>query len=200
MNPGTSKGRAPLILASGSVQRRGILEGLGVLFEVVVPGVEELGEGDPEEVVLENARRKARAVLPEAGPGQVVLAADTAVVLDGVFYGKPAGCDQARAHILALAGKTHEVLSGLVVLGPAGDEPVAERSGVERTLVTFRQADPAFLERYLDAGEWQGRSGAYAIQGLIAALVERIEGDLSNVVGLPVRLLSELAPELFQAP
>jgi septum formation protein len=162
---------------------------LGIDFEVIVPGVEELAGGDPEVEVVENARRKALAV----GRRDLVIACDTDVVLDGKALGKPEDEAQAREYLDRMSGRPHEVLSGLVVL--AGDE---ERSGVERTVVTFKELSGVEKERYVRFGEWRGRSGGYAVQTLGSILVERVEGSVSNVVGLPVGLLLELAPELFR--
>jgi septum formation protein len=177
-----------VVLASGSPQRSEILSKLGLEFEVVVSGVDELSGGDPQFEVLENARLKARAV-PRGG---VVIACDTDVVLDGKALGKPADRTEARAYLDRMSGRSHEVLSGLVVAVDG-----EERAGLERTTVTFKQLSEAEKERYVEFGEWQGRSGGYAIQTLGSTLVERIEGSVSNVVGLPVGLLIELAPELF---
>jgi len=177
-------------LASGSPQRAEILRKLGVEFEVVVSGVDELTGGDPEFEVLENARLKARAVERDG----IVIACDTDVVLDGKALGKPADAEESRRYLDRMSGRAHEVLSGLVVL--VGGE---ERSGLERTAVVFRQLSEAERERYVAFGEWRGRSGGYAIQTLGSTLVERVEGSVSNVVGLPVGLLFELAPELFSA-
>jgi septum formation protein len=178
-----------VVLASGSPQRREILGKLGIEFEVVVPGVEELTGGDPEVEVVENARLKARAV-----EGDFVIACDTDVVLDGRALGKPADGAEARGYLDRMSGRAHEVLSGLVVLD--GGE---ERSGLERTTVVFKQLSEAEKERYVEFGEWRGRSGGYAIQTLGSTLVERLEGSVSNVVGLPVGLLAELAPELLKS-
>lgn len=177
-----------ITLASGSPQRAEILRKLGIEFEVVVPGVEELTGGDPELEVLENARMKARAVERDG----VVIACDTDVVLDGRALGKPADAEEARSYLDRMSGRAHTVLSGLVVVVD-GDE----RSGLERTDVVFKQLGDAEKERYVDFGEWKGRSGGYAIQTLGSTLVERVEGSVSNVVGLPVGLLFELASELF---
>ena len=146
---------------------------------------------------MENARRKARAGLVDANPGTVVLGADTEVVVEGRVLGKPGDEGQARALLEALSGRAHEVLTGVVLLGP-GEAEVPERSGIARSTVTFRDLDTATLELYLDSGEWRGRAGSYAIQGLGSILIERLEGDFSNVVGLPVPLLLDLAPELFE--
>jgi septum formation protein len=192
-----------LILASASPRRREILSALRIPFEAVVPELEELSEGVPEEVVVENARRKVAAGLREAGASAesvLALGVDTEVVLDGRLLGKAGDRTEARHRLEALASKTHTVLSGVVVYGPAsaGGEPV-ERSGVASSKVTFRRLDRVTLETYLASGEWHDRAGAYAIQGLGSILVDRVEGDLSNVVGLPVRLLLDLAPELLVA-
>jgi septum formation protein len=176
-------------LASGSPQRSEILRKLGVEFEVVVPGVVELSGGDPEVEVLKNARLKARAVERDG----FVIACDTDVVLDGPALGKPADEVEARAYLDRMSGRAHVVLSGLVVL--VGGE---ERSGLERTTVVFKRLSEAEKERYVRFGEWRGRSGGYAIQTLGSTLVERIEGSVSNVVGLPVGVLFELAPEVLE--
>ena len=146
---------------------------------------------------MENARRKARAGLVDANPGTVVLGADTEVVVEGRVLGKPGDEGQARALLEALSGRAHEVLTGVVLLGP-GEAEVPERSGIARSTVTFRDLDAATMQLYIDSGEWRGRAGAYAIQGLGSILIERLEGDFSNVVGLPVPLLLDLAPELFE--
>ncbi|MGB7587352.1 MAG: Maf family protein [Solirubrobacterales bacterium] len=181
-----------VVLASGSPQRREILQKLGIEFEIVVPGVEELVGGDPEAEVLENARRKARAVPDGTEADRLVIACDTDVVLDGRALGKPADEADARDYLDRLSGRAHEVLSALVVRDAAG-----ERSGMERTTVVFKQLDDAAKERYVRFGEWRGRSGGYAIQTLGSTLVARVEGSVSNVVGLPVGLLAGLAPDLL---
>ena len=153
-----------------------------------MPGVEELTAGDPEHLVVENARRKAAAVSADG----MVIACDPDVVLDGEVLGKPADEADARRYLDRMSGRAHTVMSGLVVV--AGG---AERSGLERTSVVFKQLSEAEKERYVAFGEWRGRSGGYAIQTLGSSLVERLEGSVSNVVGLPVGLLAELAPALF---
>ncbi len=188
-----SAAREPRItLASGSQQRVEILEKLGVEFEVVVSGVAELTDGDPDRLVVENARRKARAVADASARGGLVIACDTDVVLDLEVLGKPADEGEARALLERMSGRAHEVLSGLVVLADG-----EERSGLERTTVVFKELSDEEKERYVAFGEWRGRSGGYAIQTLGSTLVERLEGSVSNVVGLPVGLLVALAPELF---
>jgi septum formation protein len=188
----------PLILASRSPQRRALLEQLGVEFSVVVPdGVEELMSGPPNEVVAENAYRKAAAVAADAA-GSLVLGVDTIVALGTRIYGKPAGADEARTTLEALAGRRHTVLSGVCVIGAGG---IGSRPAiaVASTLVEFRALDRALLDWYLDTGEWRERAGGYAIQGRGAALVAAIEGDYSNVVGLPVPTLLQLVPGMLSS-
>ena len=192
--------RTRLTLASASPRRREILASLGIPFDVVIPDVEELTDGAPEEVVVENARRKAAAGR-QAGGGVLTLGVDTEVILAGRLLGKASDRTEARWRLEALSGRTHTVLSGVVLYGasPPGAEP-AERSGVARSEVTFRELDETTLETYLASAEWRDRAGAYAIQGLGSILIERVEGDFSNVVGLPVTLLLALAPELLGPP
>ena len=176
------------MLASRSPQRKAILEQLGIPFEIRVPDVVELTEGEPETVVYENARRKADAAARD--PDELVLGVDTEVLLDGELLGKAVGHDQARGYLERLSGRTHTVLSGLCLL-----QGERERGGVADTHVSFRTLSPELIEWYLGTGEWRDRAGAYAIQGHGAALVERIEGDYWNVVGLPVPLLLSIAPD-----
>jgi septum formation protein len=174
------------------------LTALGVEFDTVVPKVTETRDGEPAMMVLENARRKALAGCDAAPDGTVVLGVDTDVFLDGAPLGKPADREGARQRLEALSGRTHEVLSGLVLLGPTSEGGVkTERSGFATTRVSFHELSEETLTAYLDSGEWQGRAGAYAIQARGSIFAERIEGDLSNVIGLPVTVLVELAPELL---
>jgi septum formation protein len=176
----------PLILASTSPRRRAILEQLRIPFTVVPPSYEE-SDGDP----VAHAVGKARSVAPEAGD-QPVLGCDTEVVCDGRVFGKPANAAAAEEMLESLAGKTHEVVSGLALLTPSWEEVHREV-----TRVTFRPLDARDLAHYVASAEWEGRAGAYAIQGLGASLVERIEGDYLNVVGLPAGLLVRLLAERF---
>jgi septum formation protein len=179
-----------LILASGSPRRKAILEQLGVDFRVEVPGVEELESGDPREVVLQNALHKAQAA---ARPGERVLAADTEVVLEGEVLGKPPDAAAARALLRRLSGRDHEVMTGIAIV-----EDGVERTAVAATRVRFRELSPADVEWYVAGGEWEGVAGGYMIQGKGAALVESIEGDYWNVVGLPVPALLGLVPDLLR--
>jgi septum formation protein len=184
----------PLLLASTSPQRRAILEQLGIPFELAEPQYEEDDppDADPVELVRRHARGKARSVANRAAPSQPVLAVDTTVALDGRIYAKPRDAGDAERMLEALAGRTHAVVSGLCLVTP-GWEVVED----DTTFVTFRPLTPRDLASYVATGEWEGRAGAYAIQGRGAALVERIEGDYLNVVGLPAALLVKLLAERF---
>jgi septum formation protein len=184
----------PLLLASRSPQRRAILEQLGIPFDVVEPRYEEAPPpelADAVEVVREHAQGKARSVADQAGD-RPVLGVDTEVVLQGLIFGKPADATEAEQMLEELSGKTHVVMSGLCLVTP-GWEVV----GHEGTRVSVRTLTPRDLAAYIETGEWEGRAGAYAIQGRGAALVRGIEGDYLNVVGLPAALLVRLLAEHF---
>ncbi len=185
-----------LVLASTSPQRRAILAQLEIPFTVRAPDYDEHDppDADPIQLVRAHADGKARSVHE---PGAVTLGVDTTVHLDGRVYGKPDDAAAAGRMLRELGGRTHQVLSGLCLLGPGF--AVLEH---EVTRVTFRPLADLELDAYLASGEWRGRAGAYAIQGLGGRLVRRIEGDYLNVVGLPGALLvTELerhAPNLLQ--
>jgi len=183
----------PLLLASTSPQRRAILAQLGIPFDVVAPRYEEddPAGASPVEVVREHARGKARSVAALADD-RPVLGVDTEVVLDGVVYGKPADEGGAERMLDALAGRTHVVVSGLCLVTPGWEELAHEE-----TRVTFRPLTARDLARYVTSEEWRERAGGYAIQGLGGGLVERIEGDYLNVVGLPGALLVRLLATRF---
>jgi septum formation protein len=183
----------PLLLASTSPQRRAILDQLRIPFDVVPPRYEEETPelADAVEVVRDHAREKARSVAADADE-RPVLAVDTAVVLQGLIFGKPADAAEAEQMLEELSGKTHVVVSGLCLLTPGWE--VVEH---EATRVTFRELTPRDLGAYVASAEWEGRAGAYAIQGRGAALVRGIEGDYLNVVGLPAALLVRLLAEHF---
>jgi septum formation protein len=174
----------PILLASRSPQRRAILEQLRIPFEVVVPSYEELGD-DP----IEHAAGKARSV---DGGDRPVLGVDTVVVCDGQVLGKPDNAADAERMLETLGSKTHEVVSGLCLRTPAWEELHSET-----TRVTFRPLTARDIAAYLATEEWQERAGGYAIQGVGAGLIERIEGDYLNVVGLPAALLVRLLAARF---
>ena len=183
----------PILLASESPQRRAILEQLGLPFEVVPPRFEEAADegSDPVAVVTERAQGKARSVVDTAGDCPV-LGVDTEVVVDGTLLGKPGTAAEAEAMLERLSGRTHEVVSGLCLVTPAWEE-----LEYETTRVTFRALTARDLAHYVASGEWENRAGGYAIQGLGASLVECVEGDYLNVVGLPASLLVRLLAKRF---
>jgi septum formation protein len=157
-------------------------------FSVEAPEVEERTEGDPRELVVQNALLKLRAV-----PGERVLAVDSMVVWDGRAHGKPADRAEAERWLRELCGRWHEVLGGIAIR-----ERGEERTDVAVTRVRFRDLGESDIERYLASDEWRDRAGGYAIQELGAMLVEEIEGDYFNVVGLPIPALLRLAPDILQ--
>jgi septum formation protein len=174
-----------LVLASTSPQRRAILTQLAIPFEVVAPVYDEEPGGDP----VEHAAGKARSV---DGGGRPVLGVDTVVVYRGEMIGKPRDEADARRMLETLSGATHEVVSGLCLRAAEWEELHSETTQVTFSVLTLGE-----IESYLASGEWEGRAGAYAIQGLGARLVERIEGDYLNVVGLPGALLLSLLAQRF---
>jgi len=183
----------PLLLASTSPQRRAILQQLGIPFDVVAPDyvAHDPPEADAEQLVRDYALGKTRSVVQQAGD-RPVLGVDTTVVLGGRIYAKPTDAGDAERMLEELGGRTHAVVSGLALITPGWE--VVE---VELTRVTFRPLTPRDLASYLATHEWEGRAGGYAIQGRGAALVERVEGDYLNVVGLPLARLLTLRPELL---
>jgi septum formation protein len=174
-----------LILASTSPQRRAILEQLRIPYEAIPPEYEELPGTGP----AERAAGKARSVDLGDWP---VLGVDTEVLLEGDLLGKAATPGEAEAMLESLAGRSHEVVSGLCLRTDAWEE-----IHTETTLVTFRELTARELAHYVASGEWEGRAGAYAIQGRGAALVRSVEGDYLNVVGLPAACLVRLLAERF---
>ena len=181
-----------VVLASRSPQRVAILTQLGIEFEQHPTDVKEVRDGPPAEVVARNALSKALAAAASVGPELLVLGVDTEVHLDGRLLGKPRNEADARRHLESLSGRTHEVFSGLALV--QGESRVTD---VARTNVRFRALDSSLVDWYLASREWDGRAGAYAVQGRGAALVESIDGDYWNVVGLPVFLLLRHAPGLL---
>jgi septum formation protein len=175
----------PLLLASTSPQRPAILTQLGIPFEIAVPDHHEAPGTSP----LDRAAGKARSI---DGGERPVLGVDTEVLLDGELLGKAETETEAEAMLERISGRTHEVVSGLCLRTPAWEE-----LHTETTFVTIRVLTPRELAHYVSAREWQGRAGAYAIQGLGASLVEKIDGDYLNVVGLPGALLVRLLAERF---
>lgn len=170
-----------MILASGSPRRRELLAHLGVNFRVVVSGeAEDSPEADPARLAGDLAALKARAVA-RTHPEAVVVAADTVVAAGDELLGKPGNEAENRAFLRRLSGQTHQVYTGVCVI--AGGREVG---GVERTDVTFRALTEAEVAHYAATGEGLDKAGGYGIQGVGMALVARIDGDYSNVVGFPL--------------
>jgi len=187
-----------LILASASPRRAELLTAAGYAFEVIGTGVDETpAQGElPAAYTLRVALDKAHAVTRQPGVASivkdaVVLAADTEVVVDGRILGKPADPEDAARMLRLLSGRVHEVLTAVVVVK---DE--AERTDVVRTSVSFVRLDNEDVSWYVASGEPMGKAGAYAIQGLGARFVDRIEGSWANVVGLPIHRVAELVKSL----
>lgn len=183
---------SPLILASGSPRRAEILRGLGIPFEVDSrPVPEEVLPGEEPVPHVERLARAKADVVSRARPDALVLGGDTVVVSHGRILGKPRSAGDAVEMLMQLAGRPHEVLSGLALLR----EGRLVASGTSSTSVHFRPFDLQTARDYVATGEPMDKAGAYGIQGLGSVLVDRIEGDHSNVVGLPIPLLVRLLEE-----
>jgi nucleoside triphosphate pyrophosphatase len=186
-----------LVLASTSPQRRAILEQLRIPFEATAPVFVEHDppDADPVALVRAHAAGKARSVHHD---GHATLGVDTTVHLEGRLYGKPRDRVEAASTLRELSGRSHTVVSGLCLI--TGGRETVEHA---ETVVAFRPLDERMIDAYVASGEWEGRAGGYAIQGLGGRLVERIECDYSNVVGLPAAILiatlERELPELLAA-
>jgi septum formation protein len=197
-------GAGDLVLASGSPQRRAILGALGVPHRVRVPAVDELVDGDPVDVAVQNALLKARRVAEDEPPGALVLGADTVIVDEGGpaprAVGKPADAGEAAAMLRRWSGAGHHVASAAAVVrrGEPGAPPETLLAAADTTLVRFRALTGADVDWYVRTGEWEGRAGGYAIQERGSLLVDGIEGDWWTVVGLPVALLARRLPSLLR--
>ncbi len=181
---------AQIVLASGSPRRKELLERIGVTdFLVRVPEVEEtFPEGlTPQKVVSHISREKAEAASRLCGPEDIIITADTMVFLDQARLGKPRDEAHALEMLTALQGRRHTVCTGVSVC--QGDRRLTE---TESTDVFFRPASEAELRRYIATGEPMDKAGAYGVQGRGALLVERLEGDFFNVMGLPVLRLARM--------
>lgn len=184
-----------LHLASRSPRRAELLGRLGLPFGIIDLDIPELRGADeaPADYVRRVAREKAGAgLLKVVGvPGAIVLGSDTEVILDDVVFGKPADAAQATAMLRALAGRTHRVVSAVSVVSAA-----REVQGVAVSEVTFDALDDAAIARYVVGDEWQGKAGAYAIQGAAEAFVTHLSGSFSGVMGLPLHLTARLLREM----
>lgn len=181
---------AKIVLASGSPRRQELLARMGISdFDIRVPEVEErYPEGlSPEETVCYISREKSDAARLLCGPEEIIITADTMVFLDEKRLGKPKNENEALAMLTALAGRQHTVCTGVTVR--QGERIL---TAAEHTDVYFHPATESQLRAYIRTGEPMDKAGAYGVQGKGALLVERIDGDFFNVMGLPVSLLSDL--------
>ena len=176
-----------MILASASPRRRELMAYTGLPFEVITADAEEIKTGEPEALVMENARRKARAVAM-LHPGRLVLGADTVVCQERKVLGKPRDEQDARDMLRALSGKSHTVYTGVCVIGGDGQERVcADASRVE-----FVPLSEEAISWYIATGEPMDKAGAYAVQGRAGMFVRSISGSYSNVIGLPMALVRDM--------
>lgn len=176
-----------LILSSASPRRRELMGMTGLPFEVITADAQELKDGQPETLVMENARRKARAVADKY-PGRMVLGADTVVYLQGQVLGKPRDREDAKRMLRLLSGRWHRVFTGVCVIDGNGREDVR----ADETRVLFSVLSEEDIARYVLSGEPADKAGAYAVQGMGGMFVERIEGSFSNVIGLPMHLVRRM--------
>ena len=188
----------PLVLASGSPRRRELLAQAGYRFEIQVSSVAESRRPDEDAIRFATrlAREKAENVFARHAPGVVVLGADTVVVCDGEVMGKPADGADATRMLSRLAGRTHQVVTGVAVVWGEGSAEVA----AELTHVTMRTISPQEVSEYVAGGEPMDKAGAYAIQGYAGRWIPRINGCYFNVVGLPLALVTSLLEGVEQRP
>ena len=182
-----------IILASRSPRRRDLLGLLGQTFRIIEPEHEEqrLPDEHAADYAVCNAREKARSVRHHATENFFIIGADTIVVVDDIILEKPRDATDARAMLRTLSGRTHEVITGLALLTPAG-----ERCTDVHTSVVFRALTDAEIEAYLATGEPFDKAGAYGIQGHAAHMVSEIRGSYTNVVGLPLAEVAEVLGKL----
>jgi septum formation protein len=179
-----------LILASASLRRMELLRNARIEFTVQptnVPEVPERGE-NPDQCAKRLAREKALAI-GSISPKSFVLGADTIVVVDGQMLAKPEDTDDAERMLRLLSGRTHQVITGVCLLGNSEKMAVFEDVRSESTLVSMELLSDEEIRSYADSGEPMDKAGGYAIQGIASRWISRIEGDYSNVVGLPVALV-----------
>ena len=176
-----------LVLASGSPRRKTLLEEAGYTFRIVISDADEdmSSQMSPAEMATRNATLKAQAVIEQCSIHELAIGADTVVAIDGVIFGKPSNENDARKMLKALSGRTHQVITGVCIAGKT-----TMQQFFETTNVTFKKLGDAEISAYIATGEPLDKAGAYGIQGKGGALVDHIDGDYDNVVGLPMAKLS----------
>ncbi len=186
----------PIILASQSPRRAALLAEAGIAFEAVAPRYDEPatpGRHASPAAVAESLSYFKAASLADDYPDRIILGADTVVALGGEIFGKPEDVTDARRILSALLGTTQQVITGVTLVHRAREQRL---TGHEVTEVTMRRMSETELEAYLAGGEWEGKAGAYGIQGEADRFIERCEGSYSNVVGLPVELVERMLAEM----
>lgn len=178
-----------VVLASRSPRRIELIAQLGVIAEVIPADIDETPFDGEQAIdyVKRLAESKARAVHERVGMDGIVVGADTTVDLDGVIFGQPADESDARRMLKLLSARTHRVHTGVAVVGPESTQSL-----VVTSMVTFEPVTDALLDWYIGTGEWQGKAGSYAIQGLGGTLVQSTKGSMSNIIGLPLRETAQL--------
>ena len=178
-----------VVLASRSPRRIELIAQLGITPDIVPADIDEtpLSGEQPAEYVQRLASSKARVVQERLATDAFVLGADTTVDLDGSIFGQPEDEADARRMLKALSARTHRVHTGVAVVGPTTSQVL-----VVTSMVTFEPVTDALLDWYIGTGEWQGKAGSYAIQGLGGTLVQSTRGSMSNIIGLPLRETAQL--------
>lgn len=181
-----NRGGEPLILASASPRRKALLEQVGISFEVIPADVPEmpLKGVNPAEETVRIALEKGKWVAGRNPDGRWILAADTIVIIDNAVLGKPGDEAEARSMLKSLSGRWHKVITGWCVINHAAG--VVEKSGSVESRVFIKKLDDGHIDAYVSSGEPMDKAGSYAVQGIGAFMVERIEGSYTNVVGLPM--------------
>lgn len=184
-----------LILASASPRRRELLERVGVAVDVRPSDVDESVHAGEAPLAYVRRVAAAKALAATRGADEWALAADTIVVVDGAILGKAADPAEARAMLRKLVGRVHQVTTAVALHGPGGDHALDVTSEVEMIA-----ADDAAIDDYVASGEWRGKAGAYAVQGIAAALVASVRGSVTNVIGLPLAEVVALLRATGAAP
>lgn len=188
-----------LTLVSASPRRRELLQTAGYSFDVAPTHTAEVwSDRDPVKLAIHNAEKKVRASDFFGDRTRLLIGADTIIAFDGRVFGKPVGVESARRMLTTLSGRTHQVITGICLAGPDSvDNGCVLISKAAVSDVTFHSISPEIVNDYIASGEWKGKAGAYAIQGIGAKLVDKLSGDYDNVVGLPMTLLKDVISQYF---